>query len=1021
MSSNKKQPNPSNAPDKSIVNVPEDPADTVPSFPNPKQARAQVKEALTHTKDPYLTISNFQQNHSLHSFLSKAFGTTSIYSLPNGVHNKISNISASGGKRLTRGDVELKNSQLSQGVLVEPFQPDSVLTFLHHLGVSRYEIHKRISDAVRDKLESEIQKIDLKTNTNNGRDALLELLQSTWEYVHVPELRPVFVTLIKKLGDQTPKEVLILLAKKKRADSTLRYAELLDQFDLSMKRLVWEADWFNVVRGDGQLVVDASTSIAAATTNANTAGTLHSTNILSDIVHPIVKSYVMDANLRKAADLAFTTAFSDRKMDTLKRRTIASSSSGTTSIHTVTTSVLTGTLSSLTSKGLVKSSLNNNVDESKKNTSNNTSHVDETNNTGVALAKLKEVMGSRPKLLSAVLNMLIAEHGLNVNDTTRTSILGGSSYLHCTLVSDIILSHGQLPKQYEFVQILAQILDDSVKKGLISDQALAQIQGCLRSIFQASSTDKDTEGTANSSTIIIGPKTDKSSSTTTNNSSAKDESDRLFERKLLRTIIKKAVARMKDNDSQQLFLNPVTDVIAPGYSKIITKPICLSEIQQKAIDLQYTSLKDFENDVQLMFSNCIRYNSGAPGQWFRGEARRQQKKLKESVMKECIEIYNVEMTKRKNIHVSTENSPSNNVDEAERILAKQQTISKKLAESKRGVEKRKIQSISERNDKSITGLVADDVCPLPKSRGKRRKTDTDFPSMPVLASMILSDPLVVRLLVFKVLNAIKNDVLKGKDIPANNKTIPSIMQLLYIVQISTMLCAKKGKVYVIPDVGFTKTVGADSDGMDSGISESFIALRKHTALLTKLILEAEVDQRFSIGGDFYCHLSSSSRGEFKPEEWIDSGSSSASSAVILPFVQGALIPFLRPTNISNEMSLLVQLPRFFLAIDALSGGNMINDKSFYVSMVETILKHKSKLPHSVRDLIVRHWLNWFKSTDGSSSMTGAVHLYLIKLLNEVSVMYYYCSLKKCFVCCCCSKISCSFFSVHQSSILSGRL
>lgn len=96
----------------------------------------------------------------------------------------------------------MKNHMEQEGEMVESFQPESVLTFLNHLGVSRYEIHKKIGDALRGKLESEIKKVDLKSsNSNNknnqGRDMLLELLKSSWEYIHVPELRPVFVTLIK--------------------------------------------------------------------------------------------------------------------------------------------------------------------------------------------------------------------------------------------------------------------------------------------------------------------------------------------------------------------------------------------------------------------------------------------------------------------------------------------------------------------------------------------------------------------------------------------------------------------------------------------------------------------------------------------------------------------------------------------------------------------------------------------------------------------------------------------------------
>ena len=944
-------------------------------FPVGKQASKQAKQALFSSKNPVETISNFQQTHSLHSFLSKAFGTTSVYTLPNKKGSNSSGLSNS-AKRVTRGDVELKQSREEQGVTIEPLEPDSVLTFLNHLGVSRYEIHKKIGDTLRSKLESEIQKVDLKKSgkghSSSGKETLLELLKSTWDYRDIPELRPIFVTLVKKLGEETPLEVLILLAKKdvaKQSSSTsgeeggtitLKYGELLNQFGLPMKRLVWEADWSSVVRGDGQLVNESSK-------NLDSIGTLHSNNILCDMVRPIVHDYTSDPNLVNAANFAFPTAIRDKKMDTVKRRAI----SANTNTATVSTSVLTGTLSNLTAQSMKKQSAKDETNVENTNTSSSTTTIESdsnnTNSAGLALAKLKEVMGSRPKLLTAVLNMLIAEHGLRFTKTKhhRTSIIGGSSYLHCTLVADTILSYGHLPKYYEPVQVLAKILDESVRKGLISDQAIAQIQGCLRAIFKSS--DKDAEKKGNSTT-------QKSESSNKNAAT-----ERQFEIKLLRKIIKLAVVRMKDNDSQRCFLNPVTDEIAPGYSSLIKKPICLSQIEKKAIDLQYTSMSKFENDVQLMFSNCIRYNTGPQGQWFRGEARRQQKKWKEIIMKNAKEMYNVEMKKRNNGTGEIQSSTTKAMDQAERIRAQQQNLLKKLAAGGKSGEKRKHISISkDSNDKSITGLTADDIAPLPESRHKREKTSIDTPSMPALASMLLSDPLVVRLLVFKVLNAIKNDIIKSKDVPSNHKTIPSILQLLYVVQISTQLCAKRGKIFVIPDVGFGNTT-INKEQNETQVSESFLTLRKFTPLVAKLILAAEVDKRFSKGGDFHSHLSSA-RPKVTTKEWVGDG---ASSSVLLSLVQGALVPLLQP-NASNEESLLVQLPRFFIAIDELSVGTMLHEKAFFVSFTQTILKQSYKLPHSVRDLVIKAWLKWFKAADGSSSMTAAVHLHFVQLLNKVS-------------------------------------
>eukprot|EP01083_Nonionella_stella_P028675 78970_1 len=59
---------------------------------------------------------------------------------------------------------------------------------------------------------------------------------------------------------------------------------------------------------------------------------------------------------------------------------------------------------------------------------------------------------------------------------------------------------------------------------------------------------------------------------------------------------------------------------------------------------------------------------------------------------------------------------------------------------------------------------------------------------------------------------------------------------------------------------------------------------------------------------------------------------------------------------------------------------MVDEHCFFTSLSHVLLRYKLKLPHSVRDLFVSEWLNWFKTS--KNCMTGAVHLCFITLLNE---------------------------------------
>lgn len=591
------------------------------------------------------------------------------------------------------------------------------------------------------------------------------------------------------------------------------------------------------------------------------------------------------------------------------------------------------------------------------------------------------------------MNMLIAEHGgfyrsddSNNKTTTATAaaasgqtILGGSSYLHCTLAADVLLTYKQLPRQYEHVGILAKILDGSVRSGVLTDDAVAQIQGCLRIIFQQQDGHgTDFAGSLEAAAAKAKHEAEAEAAAAAASSKGKgravshterDDSD--YMRKLLRRIVTAAVRAMREADPRGLFLNPVTDDIAPGYSKVIKEPMCIRTIEEKAEDLEYDHLNDYERDVRLMFANCIKYNIGRDGTWFRVEARRQEKVWKDEVLPQARELFKKETTKRRKqlerADQRDEEKLAKKVETAEERKRRADKISKALKDASGSTD-----------DNAITKLKGSDVDPLVPSKAKRRKKDMDYPSMPCIATMLLSDPFVVRILLDRVLRSVRADVLARKSLPVAHTVVPSLLQLLYLSQFSLQLCSVRGKRFIVPDAGLMK-IEVGTENLDpvatAAVRIPFASLRKYLPLLAGLLLQCDLDRRVAAGGDLHDASASSlpSRPASDSTSWQDASSLSALRAL----TEGAMIHLIQPGQ-STEAALSAQLPRFCAALEGLSGGNLGADRSFYISLSQALLRYKRNLSHGTRDLVMAAWIEWIRSSD----ISAPVHECFMALLNE---------------------------------------
>mmetsp|Transcript_2863 Transcript_2863/g.6756 ORF Transcript_2863/g.6756 Transcript_2863/m.6756 type:complete len:971 (-) Transcript_2863:111-3023(-) len=864
----------------------------IPAFSIGPKAGRDVKNALSKSKNPAETIASYQQTRSLHSMFAKAFGTTTQYEMDDN-----------------------NRSEDNGTATVESLDTDSVVKFLGHMGVSQYYVHKRIGDALQKQLENELRKV-----TSEG--ALLHLLQNCWPYATSnAEFRPILWAVLKQLGAKTPPAVLQALAEREKESRKLKHLEIFRPLPPLLKRLVWEADWTEKVPIEKE---------NSSTLSCKKYLQMVQSTMLYETIQPLIDKYTSTPLLVESSGKYFVNSVMERRVLTSARRALTNSASVTANSPT-----RAGTL-------LNKSSAasSNNVAESLMQAGKAVSQIRNT------LSDMSRGAASyRPNLLHAVLSILMAQHGTQATNATKGTscgLLSGSSHLHCTLVTDILLSTGgPLPKQFVHVHGLARLLDDAVKNGIFTDKDLMKVQQTLKQIFDEEPTEEtgqNDQGDGSKKKKVQDDESSKKKSAPPNKSLIRQ----------LNQIITAGLTEMKDSDPQTLFLNPVTDAIAPGYSKLIKKPMSIVTMENKIENNQYHDIKAWEGDVRLMFRNCVDYNRGPTGQWFRGEAKRQLKVFTDEILPKSKSLFKVEQQKR-------------NPDEDLAAL------------------KRKREEEAEKNKLKIKAL---------EPGRKKRKVDPQEQSLSMLAlaSMMLADPFVVRILLDRVLRSLRVDTAKGVGIPAEHRVIPSTIQLLYLAQWSPQICAIRGRQFIIFDNGLQ--LPKTTDAIESTLP--YVSLRQYLPVIIHLLRDADLDKRLAVGGDLHT-VSKSALPRPEPPRITIHGDSPSLPQIAMALLEGAYINVCLPGN-SQDVSLSISFAKFSKTFLDLADGNVSNEVSFFKSLVPVILRHKARLNKTVRDVIVSTWLEWLKTTTEEKmkytsklpqgSIDSAAHEYLIFLLNE---------------------------------------
>lgn len=161
------------------------------------------------------------------------------------------------------------------------------------------------------------------------------------------------------------------------------------------------------------------------------------------------------------------------------------------------------------------------------------------------------------------------------------------------------------------------------------------------------------------------------------------------------------------------FLNKVSKREAPNYGLIIKKPMDLNTVMKKLKNLQYNSKQEFVDDIMLIWSNCLTYNSD-PRHFLRAHAIAMQKKS----LKLIPHIPNIVIRNRSEVEKEEEQENVNNE-------------SNKGKSSKKGRKRTRDNQVKIENESSVNSPESNFETPIDLENDKPMDTPDDGTPIPV--------------------------------------------------------------------------------------------------------------------------------------------------------------------------------------------------------------------------------------------------------------------------------------------------